>query len=134
MRTLTSSRIPAALIAFFFIAALVANAQTYTTLTTFNGANGDSPFYVSLVQGANGNFYGTTVTGGDIATSCSNGQGFDCGTVFELTPGGSLTTLYAFCSLVNCVDGLLPSSGLTLARDGTFYGTTGEGGADRKSV
>jgi len=130
MRTLTPSRIPAALIAFSFMAALVANAQTYTTLATFNGANGDGPYYGSLVQGANGNFYGTTTTGGDIATSCSNGQGFDCGTVFELTPGGSLTTLYTFCSLVNCADGLLPSSGLTLARDGNFYGTTGEGGAN----
>ncbi|HLZ42803.1 MAG TPA: choice-of-anchor tandem repeat GloVer-containing protein [Candidatus Sulfotelmatobacter sp.] len=128
MRTLTSSRIPAALIAFFFIAALVANAQTYTTLTTFNGANGDSPFYVSLVQGANGNFYGTTVTGGDIATSCSNGQGFDCGTVFELTPGGNLTTIYTFCAQDNCADGLLPYSGLTLGRDGNFYGTTSLGG------
>lgn len=127
MRTLTSTRIYTVL-AFSFLAALVANAQTYTTLATFNGANGDGPYYGALVQGANGNFYGTTTTGGDITTSCSNGQGFDCGTIFELTPGGNLTTIYTFCAQVNCADGLLPYSGLTLGRDGNFYGTTSLGG------
>ena len=130
MRALTSSGILTALIAFSFMAALVANAQTFTTLATFNGANGDGPYYGSLVQGANGNFYGTTTTGGDIATNCSNVQGFACGTVFELTPGGNLTTLYIFCSQINCADGLVPYSGLTLGRDGNFYGTTSFGGGN----
>lgn len=130
MRTLTSSRILTALIAFSFMATLVANAQTFTTLATFNGANGDGPYYGSLVQGPNGNFYGTTTTGGDIVTSCSNGLGFDCGTIFELTPGGSLTTLYTFCSQINCADGFVPYSGLTLGSDGNFYGTTSFGGAN----
>src|SRR6516165_5327760 len=54
-------------------------------------ADGSLP-YAGLVQGTGGNFYGTTQYGGANQTgSCKDGP---CGTVFETTPGGTLTTLY----------------------------------------
>ncbi len=77
----------------------------------------------TLVLGANGSFYGTTYWGG--TDSGPSGLG---GTVFEITPGGQLTTLYDFCSQPNCTDGGSPSGGLVQGTDGNFYGTTYEGG------
>jgi uncharacterized repeat protein (TIGR03803 family) len=67
-----------------------------------------------LVQGTSGNFYGTTVLGG--GTGCSGG----CGTVFKITPSGTLTTLHSF----DKTDGANPSAGLIQGTDGNFYGTT----------
>jgi len=71
-----------------------------------------------LIQASNGNFYGTTQLDG----------AYDEGAVFELTPGGKLTTLYSFCKEKNCTDGRLPEAGLVQGRDGNFYGTTYSGG------
>jgi len=85
-------------------------AQTFTPLVKFNGTNGDYPIGY-LIQGTDGNIYGTTDGGG------TNGN---YGTIFRLTPQGRLTTAYSFCSLANCVDGEYPEAGLTLASDGTF--------------
>jgi uncharacterized repeat protein (TIGR03803 family) len=70
------------------------------------------------VQAPNGDLYGTTPGGGD----------YNSGTVFKLTPGGKLTTLYSFCAQSNCPDGYGPYAGLVLGTDGNFYGTTVEGG------
>jgi len=94
-----------------------AHAQTFSVLANFNRANGAGP--QSLAQGVDGNFYGTTGAGGPIGY----------GTVFRLTPSGSLTSLYYFCSLTNCPDGWAPNTGLLLATDGYFYGTTQNGGS-----
>ena len=94
-------------------------AQTLTTLLNFNGATGSSPGYGALVQGTDGNFYGTTEEGGV--------SGF--GTVFRVTANGTLTTLYSFCSQSGCTDGSTPYAGLIQASDGNFYGTTQYGGA-----
>jgi uncharacterized protein (TIGR03437 family) len=91
---------------------LVLKAQTLTTLASFIGTNGDTPW--ALVQGADGNFYGTTFAGGSS----------DKGTIFKVTPSGALTTLYSFCAQVNCADGASPFAGLIQASDGNFYGTT----------
>ena len=71
-----------------------------------------------LVQGTDGNFYGTTDNGGT-SPNCQSG----CGTVFQLTPDGVLTTLHSF----DGSDGQEPS-GLVQATDGPFYGTTFVGG------
>ena len=46
------------------------------------------------------------------------------GTVFKITPSGTLTTLYSFCSKSGCADGAYPHAGLVQATDGNFYGTT----------
>jgi uncharacterized repeat protein (TIGR03803 family) len=90
-----------------------------TTLHSFDGTDGASP-YAWLVQAANGNFYGTTSNGG-VSDACSNG----CGTVFEITAGGKLTTLHSF----DGSDGSDPGAGLVQATDGNFYGATYQGGA-----
>ncbi len=96
-------------------------AGVFTTLYSFTGgADGSSPYGETLVQADNGNFYGTTYVRG------AKGGG----TVFEITPGGQLTTLYTFCSQTDCTDGRSPQSGLVLATDGNFYGTTTGGGAN----
>ena len=50
------------------------------------------------------------------------------GTVFAITPSGSLTTLYSFCSQANCADGAYPYAGLIQATDGNLYGVTKQGG------
>jgi uncharacterized repeat protein (TIGR03803 family) len=63
---------------------------------------------------------GTTSFGGSSPSST--------GTVFKITPSGSLTNLYNFCSQPGCPDGVEPG-GLVQASDGNFYGTTFSGGA-----
>jgi uncharacterized repeat protein (TIGR03803 family) len=92
---------------------------TFTNLVNFDGTDGDNPYFLSLVQGRDGNFYGTTLRGG----------AKNAGTVFKITPGGNLTTLHNFCSQTNCTDGSLPYAGLVLGTDGNLYGTTEAGGA-----
>ena len=75
-----------------------------------------APEYPSaaLVQGSDGNFYGTIGYGG------ANGYG----TVFQVTPAGVLTTLVSF----NGTNGSYPYAGLVQGSDGNFYGTTSGGG------
>ena len=74
-----------------------------------------------LVQGADGNFYGTTADGG-AGSACTGG----CGTIFKITAAGVLTTLYAF----DYADGYQPLTALLQATDGNFYGTTLDGGTN----
>jgi len=92
-------------------------AATFTTLLNFAGTNGGNP-YDSLVEGTDGNLYGTTRAGG----------AHDGGTIFQMTPAGSQTVIYSFCTQSRCSDGTLPN-GLALGSDGNFYGTTYGGGA-----
>jgi len=114
----------------FMVAAFCITAQVELTAQTFhsmnfNGTNGASPI-AALLQGTDGNFYGTTPSGGT-STYCGPGG---CGTVFKVTPGGTLTTIYSFCSLPNCADGAGPWGNLIQSADGDFYGTTMGGGAN----
>jgi uncharacterized repeat protein (TIGR03803 family) len=96
------------------------------TLTTLGGTGGQSPV-AALVQGADGNFYGTTSRGG-ANTRCSPRSGYfvSCGTVFKITPSGTVTTLASF----NQASGFNPSAPLIQGTDGNFYGTTPSGGAN----
>jgi uncharacterized repeat protein (TIGR03803 family) len=81
----------------------------FTVLHSFDGGSGgDSPGV--LIQGSDGNFYGTTAYGGSIGN----------GTVFKLTPSGDFTVLHSFSSISG---GYVPSS-LVQGSDGSFYGTT----------
>jgi uncharacterized repeat protein (TIGR03803 family) len=104
------------------VAAIAAPAQNFKTLVTFYGPNGDGPGYGSLVQGTDGDLYGTTNSGGP------NGYG----SIFRMTLSGKLTTLYSFsCSFSPqeyCAYGSYPEAGLVLGTDEKFYGTTGGGG------
>ena len=90
-----------------------------TVLHSFAGGTDGANPYAGLVQDDKGNFYGTTYYGG---AGC---QGYDCGTVFRMTPKGKTTVLHAF----GLTDGHYPDFG-TLVRDtaGNLYGTTYAGG------
>ncbi len=66
----------------------------------------------TLVQASDGNFYGTTEHGGPVGL----------GTVFRMTPAGTVTTLYKFGTLPT--DGGTPIAGLIQASDSNLYGTT----------
>jgi uncharacterized repeat protein (TIGR03803 family) len=94
-------------------------AQTFKTLHNFDETDGAYP-YAGLIQGTDGELYGAT------AYSGSTGY-FYAGTIFEITSGGTLKTLYNFCK-PNCTDGAQPFGGMVLATDGNFYGTTAGGG------
>jgi uncharacterized repeat protein (TIGR03803 family) len=91
---------------------------TETVLYSFAGGtlDGKQP-HAGLVQGIDGDFYGTTTSGG---TS-------DAGTVFRVTPTGAETVLYSFAGGTS--DGANPLAGLIQGGDGNFYGTTWLGGA-----
>jgi len=95
---------------------------TLTTLHNFcsqSGCPDGSLPSGGLVQASDGNFYGTTALGGT----------FNHGTLFKITPSGTLTTLYNFfCSESDCTDGVGPTGRLVQATDGDLYGTTGGGG------
>ena len=88
---------------------------TFTSLYSFTGTNDGGNPYAGLVQGADGNFYGTTFFGG------TNGYG----TVFEFATNGTLTTLVSFGN----TNGANPQAALVQGSDGNFYGTTSAGGA-----
>jgi uncharacterized repeat protein (TIGR03803 family) len=77
-------------------------AQTYNTIYIF-GAGG-SP-RGTLVEGTDGNLYGTTYGGGVVG-----------GMIFKITPGGTFTTLHSGVERFQV--------GLTLGTDGNFYGTS----------
>jgi uncharacterized repeat protein (TIGR03803 family) len=93
--------------------------RTFTSLLSFDGSDGSFP-QMSLVQGTDGNFYGTTPYGGAFA------RDLGCGTVFKISATGNLTTLYSF----DCTDGASPYPGLIRARNGKFYGVTSMRGAN----
>ena len=71
---------------------------------------------------ANGNLWGTTVTGG--TGQCSGG----CGVVFELTPQPSGKWRYSVAHRFNGTDGALPYSAVIFDKQGNLYGTTILGG------
>ena len=104
---------------FGVVATPWAQAQTFKTLHSFDVTDGQYP-EAGLVQGTNGDFYGTTYFGGT-GTACFSG----CGTVFKITPSGALTTLHSF----DITDGSWIIAGLVQGTNGDFYGTTFEGGA-----
>jgi uncharacterized repeat protein (TIGR03803 family) len=105
-----------------------------TTLYSFcvqSGCPDGSQPYGGLVQATNGDFYGATVYGG--ANDSLDCAPYNCGTIFKITPGGILTTLYSFCGQSQCTDGYNPFAALVQATNGDFYGTTAAGGVNCSS-
>jgi uncharacterized repeat protein (TIGR03803 family) len=102
----------------------ISASGSYTNLYSFAGPPTDASVpHAGLVQGSDGNFYGTTAYGGT-NTSCWGGAG--CGTVFRISPSGTKTDLYSFGS--SPTDGYQPLAGLVQGSDSYFYGTTVNGG------
>ncbi len=95
----------------------------HTILHSFTGSDGDS-LSAGLVKGGQGNFRGTTPQGSISVGGVSTSFG---GTIFKLTPDGTLTTQHSFPGNGQ-PDGSLPGD-LTAGGDGFFYGTTNRGGA-----
>jgi uncharacterized repeat protein (TIGR03803 family) len=90
-------------------------------LYTAAGYNPQAP----LILGSDGNFYGTTTLGGKtVSSTCVYGAYYTCGTVFRMTPSGSVTFLHEF----DKTDGAGPLAPVVQGTDGNFYGTTSVGG------
>jgi|HubBroStandDraft_1064217.scaffolds.fasta_scaffold09691_2 uncharacterized repeat protein (TIGR03803 family) len=123
-----STRLSLLVLCYCLAAASGASAQQYfNVIDTFNGNNAGSQT-APLIQATNGNLYGTS-QGGQTETQCDERGTTTCGTIFQVTPTGTLTTLYEFCQLANCADGYSPTGALVEGSNGNFYGETQEGGA-----
>ncbi len=98
----------------------VSSSGTFASLHSFTGgADGAYPI-AGLTLGSDGNFYGTTSAGGS----------FTAGTIFSITPDGTLTVVHEF-------DGSAegnPVAGLIQGIDGNFYGTTVNGGPNQAGL
>ena len=92
---------------------------TFSVLHIFTGSSDGGSPEAALIQATDGNFYGTTHFGGLHAGS------FGGGTIFKMTPDGTVTTLHTF---TNGLDGGFSTAPLIQASDGNFYGTTSAGG------
>src|ERR1039457_7086937 len=92
-----------------------ANNRGLSVLVAFGNTNGSVP-EGTLTRDANGNFYGTTASGGT----------YNRGTVFRVRPDGLLTNLVSF----NGTNGGAPYATLVLGADGNYYGTTYNGGTN----
>lgn len=102
------------------LVSLAAAAETtkLTVLHSFNLTDGHLP-RCRLVEGPDGKFYGTTIYGGT----------FEYGTVFSITPSGTLTTLHNFSSANDPQEDGSSPNGLILEPSGDLLGTTQRGGA-----
>jgi uncharacterized repeat protein (TIGR03803 family) len=103
--------------ALLLLQAAALPAQTYTTVLSFDLTYGANPV-AGLVQGIDGNLYGTTPAGG---------LAYD-GTIYKISTSGLMGTIYHFCLQTGCPNGSQPLSPLWQAASGEFYGTASMGG------
>jgi uncharacterized repeat protein (TIGR03803 family) len=92
-----------------------------TPLYTFTGGTDGANPSAGLITDASGNFYGTTVYGGD----------YNNGTVFKIDTTGKETVLHSF---TGTTDGGNPKAGLVLDQVGNLYGTAQVGGTYLKGT
>jgi uncharacterized repeat protein (TIGR03803 family) len=100
------------------VSPLARGGVALTTLYSYPGAPGANPF--GIIQGDDGNLYGTT----------SGGGAYGHGTIFEIS-NGVLVTLHSFS---NGTDGGSPVAALVQGCDGGFYGATGSGGGGKEGT
>jgi len=93
---------------------------TLTSLYSFKNSTDGSRPDAPLVQGSDGNLYGSAQFGG----------AHNAGTIFKISTAGKLTVLHAFTG----TDGNRPISAMIQGTDGNFYGTTYQGGANSQGV
>jgi|tagenome__1003787_1003787.scaffolds.fasta_scaffold20984436_3 uncharacterized repeat protein (TIGR03803 family) len=89
-----------------------------TTLASFSSATTGRIPSNGVTFGRDGNFYGTTISGGEDSVS---------GTAYRATSQGILTKLGSFGDR----EGYLPDHGIIQGHDGKFYGVTGTGGLNQ---
>jgi len=129
---------------FIKIARNVFAAVAVTLMMTVFSLASEKPIYTftegkhgaipgnQLVSDSAGNFYGTTVDGGNQSTSCAVQTGVPgCGVVFMLTPAGEETVLHTF---TGGSDGAFPAGGVILDFAGNLYGTTVAGGDKKPEI
>jgi uncharacterized repeat protein (TIGR03803 family) len=107
---------PLCIFAMLTVVTCAAHAQTFSVLYNFGSVSGDpkdTQYSGVIAQGRDGNLYST-----------SPGGGIGGGTVFKITPAGTVTVLYES----SLTPGFGPYGGLTLGADGNFYGTNSAGG------
>src|SRR5450759_2879771 len=104
------------------------SAGKFTILHAFNYATAGTGYFPNdpLIQGTDGNFYGTTTLGGkNLGSNCVVASASNtCGTVFKMTSAGKVTFIYEF----DKTHGAGPIGPVIQGTDGNFYGTTSEGG------
>ena len=101
------------------VAYKLSTAGVFTLLHSFTGSECFSP--VALTQGDDGNFYGACTQGGP---SYEADSGY--GTVYRMTPSGTVTVLHNF----DYEQGAFPADAVMQASDGMLYGATSLGGDD----
>jgi len=112
----------------------------YSFPNTNSGTTSGAYPWAGLIQGSDGDFYGTTYLGGNVSCTLNSygvpaygpfdynpGAGYGCGTVFKMDSSGNVTVLYSFSGQS---DGNFPQAPLIQGADGYFYGTTSAGGAN----
>ena len=108
----------------------VTSGGAFTVLHTFAGGRSDI-YNSSLILGSDGKLYGTTLAGGD--TASTNCTPIGCGTIFQITPAGAFTTLHTFEGGIPTspvvadnpgIDGASPASPLVQTEGGWFFGNT----------
>ncbi|HZT43667.1 MAG TPA: choice-of-anchor tandem repeat GloVer-containing protein [Chthonomonadaceae bacterium] len=94
----------------------ISKAGAFTLLHSFTGGTGGIQPSVRLVQASDGNFYGTTKSGGTTAND---------GTIFRISPSGTFATIH----VLGFADGSDPGVPLIQAADGYLYGGDFNGGS-----
>ena len=100
----------------------------HTVLYSFSGGGDGGEPYKGVTLDAEGNLYGTAVTGG--SGSCEGG----CGVAYKLTNSGGTWTQTVIHSFTGGDDGSGPGAGLTIDKRGNLYGMTPTGGANGLGV
>ena len=99
----------------------ITTSGTYTLLYSFHdvgGSDGINP-WTGLASGTDGNLYGT-----------AQGGTHRSGVLFKITPSGTESVLYNFCSVSGCADGFFPQTPILQHTNGKFYGSVESGGAN----
>lgn len=96
----------------------ITSLGVFMTLHSFSSRTDGAGPIAGLVEGSDGDFYGTTYSGG----------AFGAGTVFKVSSTQTFTKLHDF---TGGRDGGGPKATLALGSDGNFYGTTFAGGDSR---
>ena len=119
VRRALRSLVAVGIVLAFSVGARAQSTAGFTVLHSFDGS--DNGFFPASppVEGADGNFYGTTVGGASTPS-----------TIYQVTPAGALTTLHTF----SAPSVIFRHSALTRGSDGFFYGTTVNDGANGRGT
>ncbi len=97
-------------------------AGVFSVIHAFNGSTDGNQPEGALIQGSDGNLWGTTSQGGPTGS----------GLIFKMTLTGTETVIYNFngCGAQGCN----PAAALTQGNDGNYYGDTAGGGANSQGT